>query len=265
MDLFCCPICTEKLHQSGKTLRCRASHNFDLSREGYVNLLPSHHRRSAKPGDDGSMVSSRRRFLEAGNYNPLIDALKSMLLEQQNIDNLLDLGCSEGTFSHAFSTMVPQVYGVDISKPAIKTASKRYKSLNLAIANITCLPLHEDTFDVATVILAPFANDIVRVIRPGGLILRVSPGYNHLVELKQRIYQDPRPHKRANLKFPFLQHKVQQEVLFEMNLDKQAVGDLIAMTPMQHRTKSSLRNLANNDDQGSIRAEFWIDVFEKTG
>ena len=265
MDLFCCPICTEKLHPNGKTLKCRASHSFDLSHEGYVNLLPSHHRRSAKPGDDASMVSSRRRFLQASYYNPLIEALKCMLLDQGCIENLVDLGCGEGTFSHAFSKIVPLVYGVDISKPAIRTASKRYKSLNLAVANITCLPLHEDTFDVATVILAPFANDIARVVRPGGSILRVSPGYNHLIELKQHIYQDARPHKRANLEFSILHHKVQQEVSFEMNLDKQSVGDLIAMTPMQHRTKSSLRNLVDNNHQGSIRAEFWIDVFEKTG
>jgi 23S rRNA (guanine745-N1)-methyltransferase len=265
MELFCCPICSQRLHQIGQTLKCGASHHFDISREGYVNLLPSHHRRSFKPGDDAATVSSRRRFLDAGFYDPLVRAIESVLQAQPAIDCLADLGCSEGFFSNALGKLAPGVYGIDISKPAIRAASKRYKSLNLAVASITRLPLPDKSLDVATLILAPFAEDIARIIRPGGLLLRVSPGAEHLAALKERIYRAPRPHQRATLELHNLGHEEQLNVTCELNLDKAHTLDLVAMTPMQHRTSSSARALLKENRSMVVGAEFWIDVFKKPG
>jgi 23S rRNA (guanine745-N1)-methyltransferase len=261
MKLFCCPICQQPLEQQGQVFRCASAHSFDLSREGYLNLLAVHQRRSANPGDDASMIASRRHFLDAGHYSPLVDALTSVL-SAHRISSLVDLGCGEGFFSNAALYSVPLVYGIDISKPAIRSAAKRYRSLNLAIANVMHLPLPTATFDAAMIILAPFTEDVVRVLHRQGTLLRVSPGADHLVQIKDRVYDDSRPHQRANLELPFLRHTGQAEIRFDMLLDGNSRGDLVAMTPMQHRIHSSHRDQITRDEDMQVTADFWIDTFE---
>jgi 23S rRNA (guanine745-N1)-methyltransferase len=43
-------------------LGCENGHPFNIAKEGYVNLLLSHQRKSKHPGDDPDMVMARRRF-----------------------------------------------------------------------------------------------------------------------------------------------------------------------------------------------------------
>ncbi len=63
-----CPDCNATLELSGRSLICPKGHSFDLAREGYANLS-----RSRRTGDSKEMLHARRRFLEAGHYEPLSD------------------------------------------------------------------------------------------------------------------------------------------------------------------------------------------------
>lgn len=114
MTLFNCPICQHPLTREEKRLVCEAAHSFDISRNGYVNLLPSHHRKSKSPGDSVEMVQARRRFLEGGYYDPLADLIVQMLAASADFVHA-DLGCGEGHFSHYLSSVAKRVYGIDIS------------------------------------------------------------------------------------------------------------------------------------------------------
>ena len=87
-----CPHCGEALAPDASGYACLNGHRFDRAREGYVNLLPSHHRRSARAGDDGAMVAARRRFLNAGHYAPLLSEAADLLGAPAT---LLDVGCGE--------------------------------------------------------------------------------------------------------------------------------------------------------------------------
>lgn len=44
---FSCPLCHASLMRSDKSYRCPQGHQFDMAKEGYVNLLPVQHKRSA--------------------------------------------------------------------------------------------------------------------------------------------------------------------------------------------------------------------------
>ncbi|MEF1338290.1 23S rRNA (guanine(745)-N(1))-methyltransferase, partial [Vibrio rotiferianus] len=41
-----CPLCHQALTLTAKTFKCDNNHQFDLAKEGYVNLMPAHHKRS---------------------------------------------------------------------------------------------------------------------------------------------------------------------------------------------------------------------------
>src|SRR6185312_5626353 len=90
--IFRCPVCHLELFPSDRTLRCAQGHSFDIAREGYANLLLAHQKASREPGDNAAMLASRRRFLEAGFYDPLSDAIN------QSIRDILKTG-SGGEFS----------------------------------------------------------------------------------------------------------------------------------------------------------------------
>ncbi|QSA20023.1 23S rRNA (guanine(745)-N(1))-methyltransferase, partial [Vibrio furnissii] len=66
-----CPLCQHPLTLTGRTYACENRHQFDVAKEGYVNLMPAHHKRSKDPGDNKEMMQARRRFLEGGHYDPM--------------------------------------------------------------------------------------------------------------------------------------------------------------------------------------------------
>ena len=95
MELLC-PVCGEKLNKVDRAWLCPNRHSFDIARQGYVNLLTVQQKHSLNPGDTREQVLSRRAFLEAGFYRPIVDALRDTARELNASGPLLDIGCGEG-------------------------------------------------------------------------------------------------------------------------------------------------------------------------
>ena len=140
--IFRCPICGEEFEEIGKSFVCKKNHLFDISSSGYVNLLPVHKANSKAPGDSEEMVSARRNFLSKGYYEPLMRGIIELIssrLPRSGI--ILDCGCGEGYYTvamaEAFSERGANVYGVDISKTAVKKAAKRAKLIMEKTGNET--------------------------------------------------------------------------------------------------------------------------------
>ena len=118
-----CPICRATLLLEGRTVRCEKNHSFDLAKEGYLNLLLSHQRKSKNPGDDKAMIQARRRFFDSGAYDPLTKLIlkkglrpeasdlgdstapepQASRLQPKAFPSILDCGCGEGHFLGALS------------------------------------------------------------------------------------------------------------------------------------------------------------------
>ena len=79
---FSCPLCHQPLSREKNSYICPQRHQFDMAKEGYVNLLPVQHKRSRDPGDSAEMMQARRAFLDAGHYQPLRDAIVGQLRER---------------------------------------------------------------------------------------------------------------------------------------------------------------------------------------
>jgi Methylase involved in ubiquinone/menaquinone biosynthesis len=155
LDRFLCPLCAQALRPDGGSLRCASKHAFDVAREGYVNLLPSHHRRSARAGDSAEMVAARRAFLAAGHYAPLERALAELSGALAGGADVLDVGCGEGTLTAALAG--DRVHGVDISRPAIRAAARRFPDRTFAVASGKRLPFADAAFGLVCVVMAPLA------------------------------------------------------------------------------------------------------------
>ena len=224
-----CPIDGFKLVQNEKQLVCESRHSFDIARAGYVNLLPVQHKRSKQPGDSKAMVLARADFLNTGVYQAiaeqLVDSVSSFLTEG-SVHCLLDAGCGEGYYFDYLYTVLnkpmphkpmphkPMPYkpmphkpiahkektsenlsfiGLDISKDAIVQAAKRNKQISWVVGTNRQPPVENESVDIILCLFG-FVNfaGFSKVLKPGGVIIFVDPGPEHLKELRAIIYDEGR-------------------------------------------------------------------------
>jgi len=264
MKLYTCPICSQPLSLQESTLKCGQGHSFDVSRKGYVNLVPAQNRNSKAPGDNPDMIAARSRFLKQGHYQVLRDALRAIIDSQAEQETLADLGCGDGYFTVGMASPKREVYGTDVSKAAIATACRQSSEINWAVASTMNLPLSDHSFDIATIVMAPISEDIQRILIDGGNLIRVTPGAKHLWEFKNLIYEQPRPHKAPNKNLSGFKLAAEERVQSQVELDQASRTDLLAMTPMSYRTERTRAKRALVSESLPLTVEFTIDVFEKT-
>lgn len=181
--------CRQPLFRKEQRLSCSNAHSFDVARSGYINLLQPQDRRSKSPGDTPEAVAARRRFLDRGLAEPLVQSIVEALPLQQG-DALLDAGCGEGHHLGAFRRAYGvEAHGVDISVPAIELAAKRYRDCTWVVANADrFLPYADGAFTaVATITARLNPDEFHRVLAPHGKLLVVIPGADDLIELREAI------------------------------------------------------------------------------
>ncbi|QYJ73777.1 23S rRNA (guanine(745)-N(1))-methyltransferase [Shewanella sp. FJAT-52076] len=201
--IYLCPLCQASLRSETTSLVCPAGHRFDKAKEGYVNLLPVQKKKSKDPGDNKEMMQARRLFLESGAYQALSDRLGELVLGLPvNPATILDLGCGEGYYTQRLQQALanegiwPQLYGLDISRAALKAAAKRYQQIHFCVASSFETPFESEFFDLVVRIYAPSKpEELKRLVKPGGHLLTVSAGPLHHFAVKQRIYDTPRLHE----------------------------------------------------------------------
>lgn len=236
--MFRCPVCKEPLAGTAASWSCPGGHGFDVAREGYVNLLVTHQRRHRQPGDSADMLRHRRAFLDGGHYRPLADAVAAYARPGQAV---LDAGCGEGYYTRDWPAVRPglRLWAVDIAKPAVRLAARRGRPGSAyAVASVFDLPVVDTSIDVVVSVFAPLASEeFERVLRPGGLVLTVTPGRDHLDGLKARLFSDPQHHPDTG---PFdrpgattrLHLEDTRRVTYVLELGQPgAIADLLGMTP----------------------------------
>lgn len=230
---YICPICSSELQLTEKTFRCENNHCFDYAKEGYVHLLPVQNKKSLNPGDDKNMVMARRAFLENDFYHFLRERVIQQIDNTEDL-RIVDLGCGEGYYTNELKIQRPQaqVYGTDISKAAVKYAAKRNKEVHYSVATNALLPFADNSIDVILNIFAPISpKECLRIIKQEGRLVTVTPGQDHLFELKQFIYDAPERHEQASTPDGFelkVFDTVSKLVRFERAED---LENLLLMTP----------------------------------
>lgn len=273
--MYRCPLCQHALITNETGLQCQNRHQFDRAREGYFHLLPVQQKKSLTPGDSADMLQARRAFLEAGFYQPLSDAVNQMLVEASagqatsqtaNSVALLDIGCGEGYYSNRLAQALPklQVYGIDISKAAVKAASKKYKNLHCAVASSYQLPFADESFGLLLRIYAPSEpTELARVAAPGALLLTVTPAPEHLLQLKQQIYTQVRLHPAQVQQQAQFQHLQRQQLswFFQPKVASE-LEQLLQMIPLGYKVNAELKQRLCQE-LPAIKLDFYLDLYQR--
>ncbi|UJF18716.1 23S rRNA (guanine(745)-N(1))-methyltransferase [Vibrio sp. SS-MA-C1-2] len=270
---FQCPLCFSALNQNNHHWVCENNHQFDLAKEGYVNLMPAHHKRSKNPGDNKEMMQARRAFLENEHYQPLRQAVIKEVtahLETNQALKVLDIGCGEGYYTSALATKLQeyneksQVYGLDISKVAIKFAAKRYPQADFCVASSHRLPFADNSLDGIVRIYAPCkAEELSRVIKSDGIIVTVTPAARHLYQLKEKVYQSVKLHETQPEEIAGFELIKQTLLPYSMDLNSQDATALLQMTPFAWRASEQVWQQLEAENDHQIEADFSISIYRK--
>lgn len=272
MSLFRCPICSAPLTRGERTYTCPNGHSYDISKEGYVHLLPPNQMHSKTPGDDKAMVAARNRFLSAGYYQPLRTALEELALRYAPAPcAVVDSGCGEGYYTAGIAQALreagrsPAVAGIDISKFALRWAAKRDRETEFAVGSAYRLPVPDGCAHLLVNCFSPLAaEEFHRVLTPGGVFLYVVPAPEHLWELKEVLYDTPYPNPDETI--PYEGFQLLEVVPVETMLHIENPEDLQAlfqMTPYCWKTPKAGVERLRALSQLEVRAGFRIHVFRR--
>ena len=311
MSLFICPLCQSPLQPADHTWRCDGSlnpkqtaHPFDVARQGYINLLPVQQKKSKAPGDSQQSIEARKRFLNAGHYQPLNDlicqkitallmAKKASLKQKNKPINWLDIGCGEGYYTQAMAqTGMDMLIAADISKPAVVELARTSKALGRLwyqgaeeakedgtyaaaiyplVTSAAHLPLRAHSIDGISSIFSPILPEAFNeVLSDEGYLIIAKPDIGHLATMREALFDDVREHdsdKFLQELAPYFTLLNTYNVSTELELSADNLADLLTMTPYAYRAHSEKRQalLASvATETFATEAKFVIYILQKT-
>jgi 23S rRNA (guanine745-N1)-methyltransferase len=253
------------------SLVCEHGHRFDVARQGYVNLLGPKDKRSKDPGDSKEMVSARAAFLSADFYRPVADACLDVTLGYYSTVadgriTLMDAGCGDGYYLYHVQENLPKdlrnrtsLVGFDISKWAVQQSARRCDGTWFVGSN-RHIPMTDASVDLLFDMFGfPNYSSFLRVLAPGGRLVRLTPGDRHLIQLREIIYPNIKsPSERAS--YPETLTVVAEKcITYEMMLGPENLNNLLLMTPHMFRSTPERRQQALNHDQLSLTVDVVVE------
>ena len=233
MELIC-PVCGEKLNRQDRSYVCPNRHSFDMARQGYVNLLTVQQKHSLNPGDTREQVLSRRAFLEAGYYAPILNTLIETAKELGITGPIIDVGCGEGYYSAQLAAALnAELMGFDISKEAVRCAAAKYKGPTWLTATASHIPVENGSAKLLTSLFAlTLPEEFARVLAEDGYYFQVLACQDHLLGLKSIIYDELKFKEKDSVpELPgFVLHK-SVPIRFTFTVEGEQIRNLFSMTP----------------------------------
>ena len=289
-----CPIDGGRLEFQEKQLVCEKGHVFDVARQGYVNLLPVQHKRSKHPGDSKEMVLARTRFLNSGNYEAIANKLAEIVLsqiinrriavDQKTSDQkacLLDAGCGEGYyFDYIFNVLKDKkctdkaaccdfsFIGLDISKAAIAEAAKRNKQITWIVGTNRQPPVEMASIDMVLCVFGfQSFEGFSSILKPGGKVILVEPGPDHLKELREIIYTEVKktdPPDLSHMEKMGFSVVGNESLQFKTGtINNEQINNLLLMTPHFYRANKEGREAAANLQELDLTVDVVFRILEK--
>lgn len=251
-----CPICKKPLYQINKSYQCINHHNFDIAKQGYLNLNLHN---SQNTGDNPDMIKSRQRFLEKNYYSFLREEVNKLINEN---DCLIDLACGQGYYTSYFKAK--DKIGIDLSKQGLKIAAKNDPNTLYLLSSIFHVPLNDGCADKIITIFAPIANqEICRLLKEKGQFILVRPDVFHLIELKEKIYDNPYLNQAEDTILQGLKLEKRINISQKATIDNETLTDLFNMTPYVHKTAKKDKEKLLQVKELTVTFAFIIEIYTK--
>jgi 23S rRNA (guanine745-N1)-methyltransferase len=277
--IYKCPVCNLVLTLTEKSFSCLNKHAFDLSKNGYLNLILANQKKSKNPGDSKEMLLNRKEFLNKGHYKPLLEKIALLITNFSDIStkanaNILDLGCGEGYYISGLKKIIENnnnnYYGLDVSKEAIILSAKRDKEVDFVVGNAFLLPFIDNSFEAIFSIFSPInIVEVSRILKTKGLFISVTPEPKHLFDLVKVLYDNPTEHKvtdkladNENFK---LTHKEELNYILALKNDtnNDELKNLVMMTPYFWQVSTEKQNKLFQLTELNVEVAFKIEILVK--
>lgn len=274
--IIACPVCSAPLSAQQTHWDCPAGHSFDQARQGYLNLLVAQHKKSKAPGDTLEMVDARQRVLDSNLYQPISDLLNQWVsdiaLTRNTPLQIADIGCGEGYYTQrlqqtlADHQVTHNLYGIDISKNALRRAAKRSKDIYWLVGSGGQPPFLANQLDLITCLFTNLMPEgFAKVLKPNATVILVNTGLDHLIELRQRVYENVKS-QAFDPSATMLQHGYElngeQKLKFKTKLtSSQQIIDLLQMTPHWWRVQPSALAKLEQLDELEITVDITLHQF----
>lgn len=265
MSVFLCPKCRTALTQTGNSLKCDKGHCFDISSEGYVNLVLG----KTSGGDSPDMCRARHDFLNTGYYEPFAKGISAVIKEFSAV-RICDAGCGEGYYSRIIKSEneSAEIVGFDLAKTSIKLAAKAEKGksspINYAVCGIFDMPLSDNSYDALISVFAPIPDkEALRILKDGGIMIVCHPGKDHLSGLKALVYDNPYDNEETDAEFSGFEKIRDERVKYRVTVSKEHISSLFLMTPYYWKTSVTDAEKLKYADKLETELDFIISIYRK--
>lgn len=185
-----CPHCATALTGTTGQLACENGHHFDVAKGGHVHLA-----RGVLPqGDTKEMLAAREQVVTSGMFAPLYQRVATLVaptLRKADTPVVADIGAGTGALLAQLVALHAGTIGVaiDTSPYAARRAQRAHTNIQAVVADAwQPLPLLDGSVTVVTSVFAPRnPASFATVLHKDGIVVVLSAGQTHLVELRERF------------------------------------------------------------------------------
>lgn len=258
-----CPKCKERLYKQEQSYRCVHHHTYNIARRGYIHMLLANRKAT---GDDKAMVKARTCFLSGGYYVLLCNTLIN-IVQGYAPKVVVDAGCGEGYYTNKIKDRLlgSTMFGFDLSKYAVDEACKERCNITYAVCSVFQMPLEDACIDMVLSVFSPFAiHEVHRVLKKGGIFIKVGPGAKHLIEMKQVLYEHAYDNVIDNVNYEELRLIKEECVKYSININnKDHIQALFQMTPYYWKSPKKGSERLQTLDELQTKVQFHIAIYEK--
>ena len=268
LQAFRCPYCYEAMVSAeNHSVVCEKGHRFNISKKGTLHLM----KQNANTDYDATLFQHRYELAQSGFFEPLLEELLPYLSAGEE-KFIVDIGCGEGSHVSWLSKFVQApLCGMDIAKEGIHQASVHFGNQALFfLGDLANLPFADESCGTLLNILTPSNyQEFMRVLAPGGTLVKVIPGNDYLAELRQQLYRS-NPEKQTYSNADILERVRSEcpqvtfeEVRYTVNLTDAIYRHLLEMTPLYWGATPEDKAYSNEHPLATVTVHYIIAVVKK--